>query len=164
MAGRVLQLNVSRGGVPKRPIPEGFVTPLGIEGDEVAHPQFHGGPQKALLLLASEVVDKLAAEGFPVYYGALGENVTTRGVDHRQFRAGQRYRIGDVIIELTRPRIPCSTLNVYGPGIQEAIYDRAVKEGDITSPHWGMSGFYAAVLQPGTIRKGDPIQLLEQVA
>jgi Uncharacterized protein conserved in bacteria len=164
MAGRVLQLNVSRGGVPKRPIPEGFVTPLGIEGDAVAHPQFHGGPQKALLLLASEVVDQLAAEGFPVYYGALGENVTTQGVDHRQFRSGQRYRIGDVIIELTRPRIPCSALNVYGPGIQEAIYDRAVKEGDTTSPHWGMSGFYAAVVQPGMIRVGDPIQLLEQVA
>jgi MOSC domain-containing protein YiiM len=36
--------------------------------------------------------------------------------------------------------------------------------GDHTSPRWGLSGFYASVLQPGAIRPGDPIQLLEALA
>jgi hypothetical protein len=40
--------------------------------------RLHGGPGKALLLLASEVIDALCAEGWPLFYGALGENLTTR--------------------------------------------------------------------------------------
>lgn len=92
-----------------------MVVPLGIEGDACAHPNIHGGPRQALLLVASEVVDKLAAEGYPVFYGALGENLTTAGFDHRTWRAGQRYRLGsEVIIELTKPRGPCRSLDVYG--------------------------------------------------
>ena len=47
------------GGLPKRPIAGGLITPLGIEGDRHAHPSVHGGPRKAILLIASEVVEEL---------------------------------------------------------------------------------------------------------
>jgi MOSC domain-containing protein YiiM len=161
LAGSILQINVSRGGVPKRAIAEGQVTPLGIAGDGHAHPEIHGGPQRALLLITAEGIDELAACGFPLSYGALGENLTTQGLDRRSLRAGQRYRAGQAVIELTRPRGPCATLNAY-PGIQTAIYDAAVKAGDPSSPRWGLSGFYASVVTPGSIRAGDPIVLLDQ--
>jgi MOSC domain-containing protein YiiM len=162
MPGSVVQINVSRGGIPKRAIASGEVTSVGIVGDVCSHPQFHGGPTRALLLITSEGIEELAAMGFPLYHGALGENLTTRGIDRRSFRLGQRYRVGNAVIELTSVRGPCDALSVYGPGIQKAVYDARVKSGDPTSPLWGLSGFYTSVLRPGTIHTGDPISLLEE--
>ena len=164
MTGRIVQINISKGGVPKRPIAEAVVTPLGIEGDAVAHPSIHGGPRQALLLLTGEAIEEMKDLGYPLFFGALGENLTTRGIDRRCFRAGQRYRAGEVILEVTRPRSPCGSLDGYGAGIREAIYDASVKAGDPASPRWGMSGFYASVIQPGVIRTGDPILLLDEMA
>src|SRR5262249_43328301 len=122
LSGSILQINVSHGGLPKRSITQGQITPLGIAGDLHAHPQIHGGPSQALLLITAEGIDELTALGFPLYYGALGENLTTRGLDRRALRAGQRYRAGQAVIKLTGIRIPCATLDVYGPGIQKAMY------------------------------------------
>ncbi len=160
----VVQINTSRGGLPKLPISqlEAAVTRLGIEGDAVAHPRFHGGPQKALLLITEEGIEELKRKGYPVYPGALGENITTRGLDRKQMRVGQRYRIGQVIVELTKVRVPCDTLNVYGPEIKAEIYDRLVKAGNPDTPAWGLSGFYASVYQGGILRQYDIITLLDQ--
>lgn len=161
MNGTVLQVNTSRGGVPKRPIPEGMIQPLGIEGDAVAHPKFHGGPRQAILLISAEVIDELTARGYPVFYGALGENITTKGIDYHQLRIGQRWLLGGAVIELTKVRVPCRTLDVYGTTIQKEIYDKQVKAGDPSSPRWAMSGFYASIEQPGLVRPGDSIQLID---
>lgn len=164
MTGVILQVNVSPGGIPKRPVPEAFLGPLGLEGDAVAHPDVHGGPLQAVLIVCSEGIDELVVKGYPIYYGALGENLTTKGLDRRMIRAGQRYRAGDAIIEITKLRRPCRTLDVYGPGIQKDIFDEKVKAGDPSSPRWGLAGFYASVVQPGRVSEGAPIALLEQIA
>lgn len=164
MTGTIVHLNISAGGVPKRPVVESYLTPLGFEGDRQAYPEIHGGPRKAVLLLCSEAIEELAAAGFPVFPGALGENLTVTGLDRRLLRSGQRYQAGDAMIELTRLRQPCRALEVYGPGIQAAIYDAKIKAGDPSSPKWGLSGFYALVVQPGLVRAGAPLALLEQTA
>ena len=117
-----------------------------------------------MLLITAEAIAELAGRGFPVYYGALGENLTTDGIDRRLLRAGQRFRVGSAVIELTKVRGPCATLDIYGPEIKCAIYDAQVKAGDITSPRWAMSGFYAAVVQPGIIRANDIITLESELA
>jgi MOSC domain-containing protein YiiM len=153
----ILQINISRGGVPKRPVPEVMITPLGLEGDSWAHPEIHGGPRQAVLLITAETIDELAGRGYPVYPGALGENLTTRGLDRRQLRLGQRLRAGDALLELTKVRVPCDTLDVYGVTLGREIYDKLVKAGDPASPRWGMSGFYAAVIEPGRVRVDDII-------
>ena len=160
----VLQINVSPGGVLKRPIPQGVVTPLGITGDGHTNPKVHGGPRKAILIITSEGIDELKEQGFPLYPGALGENLTTSGLNRRSVRIGQRYRIGGVLLEITKLRAPCENLNPYGPGIHKAVYDQEVKAGNPESPRWGLGGFYAAVLQTGTIHPGDPIQLVDETA
>jgi MOSC domain-containing protein YiiM len=162
--GAVIQISISRGGLPKRAIAEGVLTPVGIEGDAHAHPQIHGGPQQAVLLMTAETVDDLAARGYPVYYGAMGENLTTRGLDRRLLRAGQRFRLGTAVIELTEIRVPCASQDIYGPALKREVYDDAVKAGDVTSPRWAMSGFYAAVIEPGVVRTGDEIKLESEVA
>src|ERR1700730_2611327 len=149
MNGTVLQVSISRGGVPKRAILEGDIGPLGIAGDGYAHPQIHGGPKQAVLLIASEAIDELTALGYPLYPGALGENITTLGVDRARWRAGQRWRVGQAVIDPTKVRPPCETLSVYGAGIQKAVYDAQVKAGDPSSPRWALAGFYASVVQTG---------------
>lgn len=162
---RVIQINISPGGLPKRPIPEARVTPLGIVGDGFAHPHVHGGPLQALLLVCSEVVNEFARHGYPVYYGAFGENLTLEGVNPRSFRIGQRYRIGgEVVIELTKPRGPCKALDVYGADFRSLVYDARVKARDALSPLWGKSGFYAKVIEPGIVLTGAPVRLLETLA
>lgn len=160
----VMQVSISPGGVPKRSIPSGEVTPLGIVGDVQGHPGIHGGPLQALLLITSEGIEELKSQGFPLFPGALGENLTTMGLDRRSFRIGQQYRVGGIVIEITKVRAPCLQLNPYGPGIQKAVYDAQVEAGDPGSPRWGLSGLYAAVLQPGIVRPGDRIGLLAELA
>lgn len=161
MTGVVVQVSISPGGVPNCAIDEGNVTKKGIEGDGWRHPQFHGTSKRAILLITSEGIDQLVVQGFPVFYGALGENITTRDLDRRSLRIGQRFRVGAAIIELTEVRLPCNTLSVYGTGIQAAIYDARALAGDTASLFWGMSGFYAAVVEPGILRPGDAIVLVK---
>ncbi len=164
MRGTIVQINTSFGGLPKRAVAEGLITPLGIHGDLHAHPAIHGGPGKAILLIASEIVDELAGRGYPVFYGALGENLTTRGIRVRDLRIGDQLRAGAALLEITQPRGPCSALHVYGESLKTEIYDAAVKALDPTSPRWGMSGFYAKVLQGGPVRPDDAIELVASLA
>ena len=117
-----------------------------------------------MLLIAAEVVDELAARGYPVFYGALGENLTTRGIRVQDLRAGDQLRAGAALLEITRPRGPCSALHIYGESIKQEIYDEQVRALDPTSPHWGKSGFYARVLQPGVVRANDGIALVAALA
>jgi MOSC domain-containing protein YiiM len=158
--GSIVQINSSSGGLPKRAILAGFIDTLGLQGDAHAHPTIHGGPRKAILLIASEIVDHLAARGYPVFYGAMGENLTTRGIDFRAVRIGDRLRAGSAVLEITQPRGPCTALDVYGPSIKDEIYDLRVKLLDPTSTRWGMSGLYASVVEPGEVQPGDAIELL----
>ena len=156
--GSVIQINLSRGGLPKSPVPQAFLTPLGFEGDLHNASAIHGGPRKAVLLITAEGTDELIARGYPLFYGALGENLTTRGLDRRQLRSGQRFRVGEAVIELTQLRGPCVNLDVYGPKLKSELNIRGLQPHD---PSWGLSGFYASVVQTGLVRTNDIISILD---
>ena len=143
-----MQINISAGGVPKLPIPHADVSRLGIAGDQHLY-KLHGGPDRALMIMAAEFIEQLASEGFSVYFGALGENLTVRGFQPGEFKAGQRYRVGGVLLELTEPRTPCGKLRPYGKGIEKRL---------LSQP--GESGFYAAVIESGVINPGDMFGLV----
>jgi MOSC domain-containing protein YiiM len=162
MTGSIVQINISPGGIPKRPIAEAEVTVQGIRGDSWVHPEIHGGPNQAVLLITSEGIQELIAQGYPLFPGALGENLTTLGLARQQMRLGQRYRVGEVVLELSKMRGPCTTLDVYGPSIIKAVYDAQVSAGDASTPRWGLAGFYARVLKSGFIHPKDIIELLDQ--
>jgi MOSC domain-containing protein YiiM len=108
-----------------------------------------------------EGIEELNHLGYALYPGALGENLTIEGLDRREMRLGQRYHAGAAIIELTKMRAPCYQLDVYGPGIQERLFDKQVKSGNWTSPLWGLGGFYAAVVRSGRICPRDIIALVD---
>ena len=64
------------------------------------------------LIIAAEVIEDLTARGYPLFFGALGENLTTRGLTIRDIRIGDQVRAGGAMLEITQPRGPCTQLVV----------------------------------------------------
>ena len=170
MAGNIHQINIGNGGVPKLPVPEAYVSLERIIGDKwgwgvdkiksSGKPGKHGGSQKAVCLYSLECLEELKRLDFPVFPGALGENLTTEGLEYRTVRIGDMYQVGpDVRIRISKIRTPCTTIaDAYGAGIIKAMFDQQVEKCDYTSPKWGMTGFYAEVFRQGLVRRDDPIQ------
>lgn len=150
--GRVYQVNRSAGGVPKTAVAEAFVTELGIVGDLHRNTRTHGGPERALCLYSLELIQGLQAEGHRVEPGSLGENLTLEGIDLAALAPGDRLRVGEVLIELTRHTTPCANI---APFFQDEEIERVAQP---RNPGW--SRFYARVLEGGTIRPGDPVERL----
>jgi MOSC domain-containing protein YiiM len=73
----------------------------------------------------AELHDELAARGFEVTAGAMGENVTTRGIDLLALARGTRLHLGDdAVVEITGLRNPCAQLDRLVPGLMAAVLDR----------------------------------------
>ncbi|HEY5935607.1 MAG TPA: MOSC domain-containing protein [Kofleriaceae bacterium] len=145
--GRVVQLSVSRGGVPKLPITEARVRTYGIEGDRQRWKKIHGGPRRALCLFSADVIDELRAEGHPITAGATGENVTIAGLDWSTIGSGTRLSIGEVIAEVTLAADPCKQ-------IAASFLGRDFRRIDAAR---GVTRWYARVVREGLIRVGDPV-------
>jgi len=151
--GRIVQISVSPGGLPKIAVAAALVTPLGLEGDGHRNMQHHGGPERAVCLFAMEVIDKLRAEGHAIVPGAIGENVTVHGLEWSAITPGCHLRLGEsVVLQVTRFTSPCTNIMPVFKG------------GDFTrvseKRHPGWSRVCARVLATGSIHQGDPIRLL----
>ena len=81
MTGRIVQVSVSAGGVPKTAVGSANVTSDGVEGDCHHDHEHHGGPERAVCIFSVEAIEALRAEGHPVVPGSLGENLTVVGLD-----------------------------------------------------------------------------------
>lgn len=150
---RIAQLSVSNGGVPKQAVESARVTSLGLEGDAHRDREHHGGPERAVCLFAMEAIRALQAEGHPLVPGALGENVTLEGLDWSAVQPGARLRLGaEVVLEVTRYTTPCFNIQ---PAFRDGDYSLVSQKR-----HPGRSRVYARVLETGTLRRGDPAQLL----
>ena len=102
MDGRVLQVNISPGGVPKLPVEKAWVGPLGLDGDAHRHRFVHGGPHRAVALLGIEAIERVQADGHPIEPGSVGENLTTTGIELSRLPVGTRLAIGDrLVLELS---------------------------------------------------------------
>lgn len=147
-SGRIFQINLSRGGVPKLAVAAGEVGLNGLAGDGVRNTAFHGGPERALCLYSLERILALQAEGHPIFPGAAGENLTLSGLDWELAVPGQRLKLGEsVLVEITRYTKPCATIAPY---FRDQNGQRIRQD-----EHPGWSRVYARVLQPGAIRPGN---------
>ena len=152
--GRIVQISISAGGVPKRPVDEARVTTDGIDGDGHRNTRYHGGPDRALCLYSIERIRALAAEGHPIAPGAIGENVTIEGLEWNTVAPGTRMRLGErVVIEVTRYTSPCFNITA---SFNDGDYSRVSQK---QQP--GSSRVYARVLAEGVIRRHDPVRLLK---
>ena len=154
--GRVVQINVSAGGVPKRPVDLARVTVLGLDGDAHRDTENHGGPERAVCLYALEAIEALQADGHPIAPGAIGENLTVHGLDWVAVVPGSVLRVGDtLLLQVTRYTSPCANIR---PAFSDGNYSRVAQ-----TRHPGWSRVYTRVLVEGVVRRGDPARLLSDV-
>src|SRR5256885_15638995 len=113
MRGILAQLNISGGGMPKKPIPEAVVSTDGVKGDWQKNRKYHGGPNRAICLYSEELYQGLRDSGVNVTNGDIGENFTTRGINLQHLKKGDRLKVGECIIELTDIRVPCHQLRKW---------------------------------------------------
>ncbi len=150
-AGTVTQVNVSGGGVPKRPVEAADVTRRGVAGDVQKVRRHHGRPWQALCLWSADVIEALAGEGHPIAAGSAGENVTVGGLDWSTLTAGAVLEIGEVRCQLSAPAVPCAKNDRWFAHRDSGRIDH--------DRHPGWSRWYASVLRPGRIATGDPVAL-----
>jgi len=149
----VLQVNVSAGGVPKRPVAEAWVDRLGLAGDAHHDETEHGGPHRAVALYALEAIRRVQADGHPISPGAAGENLTTTGLELAALPVGTRLAIGErLVLELSKPANPCKTIAANFTDGRFARISIATHPLD--------SRMYARVLTEGPVRPGDAITVL----
>jgi MOSC domain-containing protein YiiM len=153
MTGRLVQINVSAGGVPKRPVPRARVLRSGVEGDAHRNAEHHGGPDRALCLFSIEQIEALRAEGHAVEPGALGENLTVAGLDWARVQPDDFFRLGgEVVVQITRFTSPCRSIR---GAFLDGAYSRVSEKR-----HPGWSRVYARVLVPGALAADDPVERL----
>jgi MOSC domain-containing protein YiiM len=106
-------------------------------------------------LIHAELHEDLAAQGMEVAPGAMGENVTTRGVDLLGLPEGARLRLGsEAVVEVKGLRNPCAQLDRIAPGLRKATLDRD-ENGELVYK----AGVMGVVLEGGEVRPGDPIEV-----
>jgi MOSC domain-containing protein YiiM len=136
---------------------------LGVEGDAHAgvtvkhRSRVKVDPGAANLrqvhLIHAELHDELAAAGFAVAAGAMGENVTTRGVDLLGLSKGARLRLGGTaLVEITGLRNPCRQLDGLQPGLMQSVLGRDEAGGRVLR-----AGVMGVVLAGGVVKAGDVI-------
>jgi MOSC domain-containing protein YiiM len=154
MDGRVASVNVSPGGVPKRPVPRAWVGRSGLDTDSHAEPEpVHGGRDQAVCLYTVESIARVAADGHRAFPGAYGENLTLEGIELGVLRAGDRLRIGGegLEIELTKRSEPCQTIAHW------FIERRIARIGSKLHPE--DARWYARVVGEGWVASGDRVEL-----
>lgn len=164
--GRVLNLSVNpvHGFSKKASTRIRLLKGLGIEGDAhmgetVKHrSRVAQNPDQPNLrqvhLLHQEVFEELAAKGFTLKAGDIGENILTQGINLHNLPVGTRLLIGDnVVVELTGLRNPCAQIEAFQPGLLKAFLDKD-EDGNIIRK----SGVMSIVIEGGWINQGDTIR------
>lgn len=139
----------TRSGIGKSPVGGPVMLDAhGLLGDAVCNRKHHGGPDQAILLEGSLTLDWWAERlGRPVPPGAFGENLVVEGLDNRDVAVGDRFLIGDAVLEATSARIPCNTLAAkMGDPRFAGIYNAAARPG-----------IYCRVLRGGVIEAGQAV-------
>lgn len=140
------------------------IGPLGLAGDEQADPKHHGGPDKAVHHYPFDHYAGWLAELTPPTDrpapwravlqepGAFGENLSTRGLDEGDICAGDLWRAGTALLEVSQARQPCWKLNArFG-----------VKHMAHRVQNSGRTGWYYRVREPGLASAGDALTLIDR--
>lgn len=138
-------------GIFKEPVTGSVrVGSLGLESDAVCNKRHHGGPDQAVYLYREEDYDWWSEQlGREVAAGSFGDNLTLRGLPEPHLVIGSRLRLPDLLLEVSAPRIPCSTL---AQRMEDATFVKAFTAAE-------RPGIYCRVIEPGSVRQGDAFSL-----
>jgi hypothetical protein len=105
-------------------------------------------------LIPAELFLSLAAAGFEVAAGDMGENITTTGLDLERMPLGTLIELGpSAIVELTGLRTPCLLIERFQPGLKQQVLSSAE-----TGPPF-KSGVLGVVRAEGTVAAGDAVRI-----
>ncbi|MFC6009898.1 MOSC domain-containing protein [Nocardia lasii] len=147
-----VRTRVGRTAIDKRPVDGRIpVAALGLAGDHVCDTTNHGGLDQAVYAYAEEDARRWAEEldrDLPA--GWFGENLRLTGLPVSDAVLGAHWAIGDTLLEVSAPRVPCSTFQ------QWSGEPRWVKRFALRSD----TGAYFRVLTEGTIGAGDEVRVV----
>jgi len=141
----------NRTGINKQSV-QGLIHfgPEGVVGDTVVDRKHHGGYDKAVYAYAYEDALWWAERiGRDIPAGSFGENLTTEGIDVTNAVIGERWQIGDLLLEVAEPRIPCSVFSGF--------WDRPTLIKEFTEAN--RSGAYLRIIDEAMIEKGNAISV-----
>ena len=130
------------------------IGPLTVAGDGQADLSVHGGPDRPILAYCADHYPlwekELGLTDMP--FGGFGENFTIRGLDDRIVCLGDRYAIGDLRVEVSQPRQPCSKLarRWNNKGLPARVIQHV------------RGGWYFRVLEEATVEAGLTVELLDR--
>ena len=171
MTARVLSINVATPvvvdwadpvgstAIMKKPVAGPVrVEELGLEGDQVADTEDHGGVYQAVYAFAREDLDVWGERlGRTIDDGQFGENLTTKGIDVNEALIGEQWQIGTTTLEVIEVRIPCNTFKSW---MGLSGYDNAAWVKRFTAE--ARPGPYLRVAQSGDITAGDALTVVHR--
>jgi len=138
--------------IRKSPIENGLLRAEGFCGDASAEPDHHT-PDKAVHLFADENYALVEARlGIALPRPSFGENVLATDIREENVYVGDHFQIGKAMVCVTQPTERCKTIgrSVGAPKILRVLHELEV------------CGFYARVIEPGRVVRGDPLRLVDR--
>jgi MOSC domain-containing protein YiiM len=138
-------------GIFKQPVDHPVqITSLGLAGDAICDTRHHGGVDQAVYIYGGADYAWWSAElGRGVGPGTFGENLTISELESADLNVGDRLHVGKAILEVTAPRIPCSTLSTR---MGDPKFVKRYRQA-------GRPGLYCRVIQEGAVQVGDDISI-----
>lgn len=117
---------------------------LGPAGDTVCDTKHHGGPDQAVYCYFEDDYAFWRLElGRDLPPGSFGENLTISGIEGTTVAVGDRFTIGEVVLEVAAHRTPCNTfarhmgdrtwVKRYHDAGRPGAYCRVVTEGEVAA-------------------------------
>lgn len=131
-------------GINKHPVGKPLALGFeGLEGDAVCDRRYHGGPDQAVYVEGGISLSRWTEDlGRPIEHGEFGENVIIDKLDNEVVAVGDRLLVGDVILEVTAPRMPCAT---FAAKMREPQFVNRYRKAQ-------RPGFYCRVIKPGQLQ------------
>jgi len=116
----------------------------GLRGDS------HAGrdSRRQVSLFSEEVLHQLQNSGFNIAPEDLQANLLVEKIDLDSLSSGTQLRIGETVIEITEPRLPCRSITRIDNRLPKLLYGRC--------------GQLAKIVQGGMVHMRDKVEVLHQ--
>ncbi|MBC1999755.1 MOSC domain-containing protein [Listeria marthii] len=140
-------------GIEKQRVKKATLTMNGFENDAPHNLKYHGGVDRTVCIYPYEHYAKWAEMfGEDLQVTAFGENLIVTNMLENTVQIGDKFQIGETIIQVTEARNPCSTIEKFNgiPNLYKAIHET------------GLTGYLCRTITPGTITETDEIKPVHQ--
>lgn len=150
---RILQRKdrVEKTGIFKIPRAESvWLSSLGLQNDVIISQKHHGGPDQAVYVYGAADYEWWSQElGKKLVPGTFGDNLTISELESARFNIGDFLHIGTITLQVTAPRIPCST---FAARMEDPQWVKKFR-------HAERPGLYCRVIKEGFVKAGDPVSV-----